>query len=73
MKEAAADFPSRPFERPEGLVEATVDPANGARARQGCPQRLREIFIEGTEPKEDCPLHAGGIKGLFKRLFKRQT
>ena len=63
----------RPFEgawpQPEGVVLAEVDPESGLRARSGCPDRRLELFLAGTEPREDCPLHPGGLAGWFKRMF----
>jgi penicillin-binding protein 1B len=49
------------FPRPSSIVVAEVDPATGARALRGCPDRRRELFIEGTLPEEACP--SGATKG----------
>ena len=46
---------NKPFERPNGIVEAQVDAVSGFRAHDGFPERT-EIFIRGTEPEED-PVH----------------
>jgi 1A family penicillin-binding protein len=70
MKSAGRDFSATDFERPPGLSEAVIDPATGLLARSGCPQRRTEVFKIGTEPAEQCPVHIGGIKGFFRRLFK---
>jgi membrane carboxypeptidase/penicillin-binding protein len=43
------------FPRPPSIVVADVDPVTGARALRGCPDRRRELFLEGTLPKEVCP------------------
>lgn len=40
------------FDRPEGIVEAVVDPASGLLAYEGQEDGVNEIFIEGTEPME---------------------
>jgi len=56
--------------RPEGVVSVRIDPASGLRARAGCPESRTELFLAGTEPLEDCPLHPGGIVGWFKSLFR---
>ena len=71
MKDAAQDSPLEDFVRPEGLVSVKIDPASGLRARSGCPQKLDELFVAGTEPTKDCPLHPGGLKGWLKKLFGR--
>lgn len=47
--------PNITFERPEGIVTATVDKLSGYRSHDGFPDRT-EIFIKGTEPGED-PAH----------------
>jgi penicillin-binding protein 1B len=57
MKEALAGRPSHAFHPPPGVVEVTVDPASGEVAHAGCPTRVTEMFIEGTEPKAFCALH----------------
>jgi len=57
------------FERSKEILAVEIDPVSGKLARFGCPQRKKEMFIAGTEPKEFCPLHPGGLKGWFKRLF----
>ncbi|MBI4348908.1 MAG: PBP1A family penicillin-binding protein [Elusimicrobia bacterium] len=59
-----------PWPRPESIVELKVDPETGARARSGCPNRVVEFFLPGTEPADDCPLHSGGVVGWFKRLLR---
>ncbi len=73
MKQALADYPSEPFPKPEGLVEMKIDPVSVARAVSGCPVKVEEVFLAGTEPKIDCALHPGGIKGWFQKLFKRRA
>ena len=44
---------------PEELVAVKVDPASGLKARSGCPEKIVEMFLPGTEPEEACPLTAG--------------
>ncbi|MEK7858624.1 MAG: PBP1A family penicillin-binding protein [Elusimicrobiota bacterium] len=68
MQEASAG-PDRPFVQPQGLVTVKLDPASGYLARTGCPVKQDEVFVIGSEPVERCPLHVGGLKGWFKRLF----
>jgi membrane carboxypeptidase/penicillin-binding protein len=57
MKEVLVGRPSQAFLPPPGVVQVTVDPASGEVAHVGCPTRLTEVFIEGTEPKTFCSLH----------------
>lgn len=61
---------SEPFEAPEGIVEADVDPSTGALATGRCPETVHEIFVAGTEPTEECPAHGGGVRGFWRRLFR---
>ena len=69
MKDATQDFPPAEFIKPQGLVTATIDPASGLLARSGCLAWRVEIFIAGSQPTVHCPLHSGGIMGLFHRWF----
>lgn len=57
-----------PARAPEGITEKTVDLDSGLLVRSGCTRRRQVAFLSGTEPTQDCPLHAGGILGFFKRL-----
>jgi hypothetical protein len=41
----------------------TVDPASGEVAHAGCPARVVEVFIAGTEPNTFCPLHSHASVG----------
>lgn len=50
--EALKDRPVKEFERPNGIVTATVDSVSGMRVAHGYPERT-EIFKTGTEPGED--------------------
>lgn len=45
------------FPRPSGLITVDICPESGKQAHDSCPGRVKEIYIEGTEPKERC---AGG-------------
>ncbi len=49
------------FPRPPSVVVADVDPLTGARALWGCPDRRRELFIEGALPEQVCP--SGAVTG----------
>jgi penicillin-binding protein 1B len=46
------------FAEPEGMVRETVDPTTGGIATWHCPEKVEEIFIDGTQPTERCPEHA---------------
>jgi len=46
-----------PFVRPPGLEEAEVCALSGLRPTQNCPNRVREIFIRGTAPTQQCNIH----------------
>ncbi|MBI5595113.1 MAG: PBP1A family penicillin-binding protein [Elusimicrobia bacterium] len=61
-----------PWPRPDIMEEAEVDPASGLRAHAGCPTRRSEVFVPGTAPAADCPLHKKGVVGWIKDLFKRR-
>jgi penicillin-binding protein 1B len=70
MKEAVADRPAGDFVRPDGLVQVRICVESGMVARSGCPKKLDELFIAGTEPLRECLLHRGGIMGWFDRLTR---
>ena len=58
MKAVLEGRPSQAFHPPPGLVQATVDPVTGEVAHAGCPTRVTEVFIAGTEPRTFCALHS---------------
>jgi penicillin-binding protein 1B len=64
------------FPRPPSVVVADVDPVTGARALRGCPDRRRELFLEGTLPEEVCPSELArgserdGSKSTQERFFE---
>jgi penicillin-binding protein 1B len=68
MKEAISDRPAEEFVRPPGVVQVRICTESGMLARSGCPKKLDELFIAGTEPTRECPLHRGGIMGWIDRL-----
>ena len=57
------------FPRPSSVVVAEIDPLTGARALWGCPDRRRELFLEGTLPEEVCP--SGAVAGSDEDGFQR--
>jgi penicillin-binding protein 1B len=60
----------RSFPEPEGVVHRVIDPLSGGIATGACPTTVDEVFLEGTEPDEECPLHGGrGLWRWFKDLF----
>ncbi|MBI4376257.1 MAG: PBP1A family penicillin-binding protein [Elusimicrobia bacterium] len=71
MRETALDYVPEEFAEPHGLVTVRIDPLTGLRARSGCPSRVDELFLDGTEPLKDCRVHEGGVLGLFRRWFSR--
>jgi penicillin-binding protein 1B len=48
---------TKPFEPPDGVVTATIDPESGMLATNLCSMQQPEVFIGGTEPVGFCPLH----------------
>ncbi len=60
-----------PWAPPEGVEQHAIDTQTGKLANGPCPaeQVVREWFLPGTAPAEDCPLHRGGLVGFFQRLF----
>jgi penicillin-binding protein 1B len=65
---AALDSHHR-WERPEGIVEAEVDPTTGLLAGWRCPESVDEIFIAGTAPTEECEHAQGGFESWTSRLL----
>jgi penicillin-binding protein 1B len=43
------------FPRPADVEQAEIDPATGALALRGCPERRPEFFLAGTLPEATCP------------------
>jgi penicillin-binding protein 1A len=60
MKEAHRGKSVPAFEVPSGLVWREVCVDSGLLATPGCRETYREVFVEGDEPTEPCPLHAAG-------------
>jgi penicillin-binding protein 1B len=67
MARAGLDHSLR-WEEPEGIVHVEVDPTTGKLATWRCPESIEEMFIEGTEPDEQCE-HGNGFTSWAKRLF----
>ena len=55
MRSALQNVPSRDFTRPSGIVDINICPETGLLHNPRCSlQPLRELFIAGTEPTEQC-------------------
>jgi len=63
MSRIHADLPAANFERPAGIVTATVCGISGKLPIAGlCDEHLKsEIFAEGTVPTETCDVHYSGM------------
>jgi penicillin-binding protein 1B len=57
MMRALAGRASVPFDVPEGVTFAEIDPATGQLAGPRCPTTTTEVYIAGTEPTATCLLH----------------
>jgi penicillin-binding protein 1B len=57
MRTALAGRASTPFDVPEGIGFAEIDPLTGKLASPACPKTFHEAFLAGTEPREVCDLH----------------
>ena len=58
MKVAVARSEPEPFEVPAGVSWREVCSESGMSAVEDCPERYREIFVEGQTPTEPCPIHS---------------
>jgi len=61
MEAALAGVPDKPFAEPEGIVHRVVCGQTGLVAREGCPEKRSEVFIEGSEPSRACEEHRGAV------------
>lgn len=59
MKEAHQKRPVADFPVPPGLVRVMIDPATGLKAYPDQKDAIEEIFLAGTEPKEEATPDAG--------------
>ncbi len=57
MKRATAGRGDRAFTVPDGVVFVDIDKTTGKLATPGCPKVIREAFLAGTEPRDECPIH----------------
>jgi penicillin-binding protein 1B len=58
-----------PFSPPAGIVARAIDPKSGQLATSQCPERVEEVFIEGTEPTVYCEVHGGGLWERLRHTF----
>lgn len=56
MNELTQGHSHRPL-RPDGLVERRICGVSGALVGKSCPGGRDELFVAGTEPKDDCAWH----------------
>lgn len=59
----------RDFAQPPAVVTREIDPQSAQLATSKCPQRVAEVFIEGTEPSVYCEVHGSGFWERVKRGF----
>lgn len=60
MIRVAGLVPDVDFRRPDDVVEREVDPATGYLVSAYCPSSRNEVFVRGTEPEDECPVHTSG-------------
>jgi membrane carboxypeptidase/penicillin-binding protein len=74
MRRYYADRPiPPPWTAPASLTTAAIDESTGMRATGNCPPELVrvEYFVPGTQPLDDCPLHAEtGAERLIDRFWR---
>ena len=61
MTKVHAGLDSSRFDRPSGVVSATICKASGKRATSKCSDTYSEIFVEGTVPGE-CDAHSNSAQ-----------
>lgn len=59
-EKALEKVPPKIFPIPDGVVSVYIDPETGLLATKDCPDKKREVFIQGTEPTEFCTEHGEG-------------
>jgi membrane carboxypeptidase/penicillin-binding protein len=57
MEIALRGRPAAEFQRPDGMVEVEVCALSGRLPGPDCPHRVRELFVDGTQPAETCTMH----------------
>jgi penicillin-binding protein 1B len=54
MQKIQSSLSQRDFHMPPGIVAKMIDPYTGKLASESCPNAVRELFIAGTEPLQQC-------------------
>ncbi|MCB9479552.1 MAG: PBP1A family penicillin-binding protein [Deltaproteobacteria bacterium] len=67
MIEQVGKGPAVDFERPEDIIVRKIDPETGLIPVYDCPTIIDEVFLDGTEPTEECDLHKDSIIEIFKK------
>jgi 1A family penicillin-binding protein len=57
MRKAVALRPAGDFVRPDSVVSADIDPVTGLLAHEGCPEKITEFYLVGSEPHDFCTGH----------------
>jgi len=45
-------------------VTADIDPETGYLVSANCPQHMTEVFIQGSAPAQECPVHRPHVAQL---------
>ena len=65
VRDLTADMPIADFPRPAGVVEATIDAWSGGRPGRWTRDRIKEWFIDGTQPGAKSAVDPDGL--LYSR------
>ncbi|HXG39983.1 MAG TPA: transglycosylase domain-containing protein [Candidatus Limnocylindrales bacterium] len=69
LTEISKGLPMADFQRPEGIVEATIDANSGFRPGPFTTRTIKEVFIEGTVPQQEdftkVPIEIDAASGLL--------
>ena len=57
MKEIHSGLEKKRYERPDGIVTATICKESGKLAGENCSKTTSEVFIKGTQPTQKCDAH----------------
>ena len=61
------------FAKARDVVKVKICPLSGNLATEYCPGAMEDIFIQGTEPQEDCPVHTGEGKSRGFPSFRAKA
>jgi penicillin-binding protein 1B len=65
----AVQFPAyrgtQEFVPPEGVSVVTLDADTLEVATASCPNTVQEVFLTGSEPRQSCAKHGGGIRSTL--------